>query len=141
MCLFSGIIDVERQNGIKKWLIYSLRERLTTDKLDEILQTFCDSPGLTDEDKNKWLVEVAKTWRSSANKQTECDELDATCNDVDRIDVLFAMSFIHELCFKPMFYITRVCKFMLTISHLARYSEIHSNYPVVAKLFCLAFNL
>ena len=80
---FSGIIDVERQNGIKKWLIYALRDRLKTDKVDKILRIFCNSPGINDEYKKKWLVEVAKTWWSSANRQIECVELDTMCSDID----------------------------------------------------------
>ena len=38
---FSGIIDVERKNDIKRWMIHAKRERLKTDKLNEMLQVLC----------------------------------------------------------------------------------------------------
>ena len=52
LCLFNGIIDVERQNGIKKWLAYSQRERLAIENIDKILRMFCNSLGLDCEEKS-----------------------------------------------------------------------------------------
>ena len=81
LCPFSGIIDVERQNGIKKWLVYSQRERLLIGKIDKILRIFCNSPGIDGHDKKTWLVQVAKKWWSGANRQIECAKLDKICNN------------------------------------------------------------
>ena len=86
LCLFSGIIDVERQNGIKKWLIYSQRERLKIDKVDKILRIFCNSPCINDVDKKEWLVQVAKIWWRTANRRIECAELDKLCNTSNNSD-------------------------------------------------------
>ena len=89
LCLFSGIIDIERQNGIKKWIVHAKRERLLTSKLDQILRIFCNSPAITGTDiKKKWLVAVAKIWWSSADREVDCSELDVMCNECDEdIDI------------------------------------------------------
>ena len=68
-------------NGMKKWIVYARRERLLTEKLDRILRIFCNSPALGEEDKKKWLVEVAKIWWSLKDRQIECNELDVMRNE------------------------------------------------------------
>ena len=87
LCLFSGIIDVERKNGILKWTVYAKRERLLTEKLDKILRIFCNSPALdAGEERKKWLVAVAKIWWSAADRKIDCTELDNLCKDSDDLE-------------------------------------------------------
>ena len=89
MCFFSGIMDVERQNGIKKWIVYSKRERLKVGKLDKILRIFCNSPGIASDELREWLIQVAKKWWSKADRDVDCDALDIMCNDDDEdIDII-----------------------------------------------------
>jgi hypothetical protein len=78
MIYFSGIIDIERQNGIKKWMLNARRESMLTTKLDMILRIYCNRPNCNDDEYlHPWLMEVAKKWYNAANRQIECDELDA----------------------------------------------------------------
>ena len=58
----SGIIDVERCNGIKKYICNPRRDSLKNDKLDILLRIFYNSPDIEHETLNEWIIEVAKIW-------------------------------------------------------------------------------
>eukprot|EP01083_Nonionella_stella_P112328 330329_1 len=49
MICFSGVIDVERQNGIKKWMFNARQEGMLTQNMDKILRLFCNSPNPKDD--------------------------------------------------------------------------------------------
>ena len=83
MYLFSGIVDVERQNEIKKWICTAKRDRLLTSTLDMSLRTFCNSPDENDAASvHVWHVEVAKAYWKAADRNIDCKELDVMC-DID----------------------------------------------------------
>eukprot|EP01084_Bolivina_argentea_P260210 439356_1 len=86
MCLFSGIIDVERCNGIKKWICNARREAMKTKKLDKILRIYYNSPDIDAVDiLNKWVIEVAKIWNRK-NRDHTCLKLDALSGKIVDID-------------------------------------------------------
>ena len=80
LSLFSGVIDVERCNGTKKWMVPPKRDRLKTDKLNKILRIYYNSPDLGDSALNSWIINVAKMWNRK-NRNHTCDELNAICNE------------------------------------------------------------
>ena len=89
LCLFSGIIDVERQNGIKKWICNAKRDSLLTSKLDQILRIYCNAPSMEDEYCKQWLTEVVKIYWAAANRSIDCKELDKICEEEEEdIDML-----------------------------------------------------
>ncbi len=80
MIYFSGIIDVERQNGIKKWMINARRESMLTTKLDKILR-ICNSPDRDDNEVfGEWLKEVVMLFWNARDRRIEFSELDTMCN-------------------------------------------------------------
>ena len=78
LSFFSGIIDVERHNGIKKWMFTARRHHINTDTMDKILRIFCNSPDVNTDEARKWCEAVAAIWWNnvSGNRQIECPELD-----------------------------------------------------------------
>ena len=75
MCFFSGIIDVERQNGIKKWIYNAKRDRLLTSI----------SPNQEEVDALRvWFVEVAKIYWKNADRVIDCKELDLLCAENEK---------------------------------------------------------
>ena len=77
---FSGIMDVERQNGIKKWILTAQREGMKNGTLDMVLRIFCNAPKEGDvEALREWKVEVAKVFWIAAERRIECKELDNMC--------------------------------------------------------------
>eukprot|EP01083_Nonionella_stella_P161350 528374_1 len=81
MICFSGIIDVERQNGIKKWMFTARQEGMLTQNMDKILRLFCNSPNPKDDVNLKpWIMECLKIFWSNAERQIECQELDNICD-------------------------------------------------------------
>ena len=78
MTFFSGVIDIERANGFKKWIVSAKRESLKSETLDMILRVFFNSPDIDDyENKKQWLVACAKIWNNMANRTSHnCEQLD-----------------------------------------------------------------
>merc|ERR1711971_469137 len=77
---FSGVIDVERKNGVKKWICCANREAMENETLDAILRIYCNAPSGEDEEELRvWLIEVAKVFWMAAERRIECAELDDMC--------------------------------------------------------------
>ena len=84
---FSGVIDVERCNGIKKWLINSRREAMRTEKLDMLLRIFYNSPGINNKDRlNEFIIESMKTWNNAAIRKHSCKKLNVLSGKIIDID-------------------------------------------------------
>ena len=63
MTYFRGIIDIERYNGCKKWMITSRRMSKSINKVDKIMRIFINSPNMNDnEQRKKWSVAAAIQW-------------------------------------------------------------------------------
>eukprot|EP01083_Nonionella_stella_P079037 216609_1 len=82
MICFSGVIDVERQNGIKKWMFNARQEGMLTQNMDKILRLFCNSPNPKDDVNLKpWIMECLKIfWSNAEKRQIECQQLDDICD-------------------------------------------------------------
>ena len=87
LCSFSGVIDIERQNGVKKWICNAKRHSLLTETLDKLLRIYCNAPDLDDEEqKREWITAVAKIYWKSAERAIECKELDDICAEEENED-------------------------------------------------------
>ena len=65
MMYFSGVIDVERCNGMNKWMTPPQRNALKTEKLEKILRIYYNSPDVEEKEASQaWMIEVAKLWNS-----------------------------------------------------------------------------
>ena len=76
----SGVIDVERCNGTKKWIISPRRESMKTPKLNMVLRIYYNSPGIDDPELDEWISEVTKIWYNKGTK-IQCEELDRLCDE------------------------------------------------------------